>query len=313
MPDAASGWQVTVRPRARLPFFIFPFFIFHFHLSAIRLLAIDIDGTLLDRAGNVPPENRRAIAAALDRGVEVALVTGRGFTFARPVAEQLDLPVVLVASNGAVVRSLDGTTILRRLMPLAVARDVLAQTAGYRAEVAVVFDRPGAAQLVSGGLDWSHPARAGYYGRYGALISEVLPLEDCLLEDPIEVMFTGGIARMRDLVRLLENGPDATRYAVSFVEYAWRDFVLVDVLGAGVTKGTTLAEWARAMGLSRTAIMAVGDNHNDREMLEFAGTGVVMGNSVPELLDGQFAVTGTNDEAGLAQAIDRFVLDGRRD
>jgi hydroxymethylpyrimidine pyrophosphatase-like HAD family hydrolase len=87
----------------------------------------------------------------------------------------------------------------------------------------------------------------------------------------------------------------------------------VDVLGAGVTKGTTLAEWARAMGLSRTAIMAVGDNHNDREMLEFAGTGVVMANSVPELLDGQFAVTGTNDEAGLAQAIDRFVLDDRRD
>lgn len=282
------------------------------HLSAIRLLAIDIDGTLLDRRGNVPPENRRAIAGALDRGVQVALVTGRGFTFALPVAEQLDLPVVLVASNGAVVRRLDGTTILRRLMPLAVARQVLAQTAGHRAEAAVVFDRPGAGQLVSGGLDWSHPSRAGYYGRYGALISEVLPLEDCLLEDPIEVMFTGGIARMRDLVRLLESGPDTARYAVSFVEYAWRDFVLVDVLGAGVTKGTTLAEWARAMGLPRTAIMAVGDNHNDREMLEFAGTGVVMANSVPELLDGQFAVTGTNEEAGLAQAIDRFVLDDRR-
>ena len=100
-------------------------------------------------------------------------------------------------------------------------------------------------------------------------------------------------------------------YAVSFVEYVWRDFVLVDVLGAGVTKGTTLAEWARAMGFPRTAIMAVGDNHNDREMLEFAGVGVAMGNSVAELLDGAFHVTGTNDEAGLAQAIDRFVLAGR--
>ena len=66
------------------------------------------------------------------------------------------------------------------------------------------------------------------------------------------------------------------------------------------------------MDLPRTAIMAVGDNHNDREMLEFAGTGVVMANIVPELLDGQFAVTGTNDEAGLAQAIDRFVLGDRR-
>ena len=62
---------------------------------SIRLIAIDIDGTLLDGSGNIPAENRRAIAAALDRGIEVALVTGRGFTFARPIAERLDLPVVL--------------------------------------------------------------------------------------------------------------------------------------------------------------------------------------------------------------------------
>jgi hydroxymethylpyrimidine pyrophosphatase-like HAD family hydrolase len=274
----------------------------------IRLIAIDIDGTLLDRSGNIPHENRRAIAAALDRGIEVALVTGRGFTFAQPVAERLDLPVVLVASNGAVVRRLDGTTLLRRLMPRDVARDVLAATAGYRGEAAVVFDRPAAGQLVSGGLDWTHPARAGYYGRYRALISETVPLEDCLLEDPIEVMFTGGVARMRELIAHLAASRGADRYAVSFVEYPWRDFVLIDVLGAGVTKGSTLAAWARALGLTREGVMAVGDNYNDREMLEYAGTGVAMGNSVPELLTGAFHVTGTSDEAGLAQAIDSFAL-----
>jgi Cof subfamily protein (haloacid dehalogenase superfamily) len=278
-------------------------------VSAIRLIAIDIDGTLLDRTGNIPAENRRAIAAALDRGIEVALVTGRGFTFARPVAERLGLPVVLVASNGAIVRRQDGTTVLRRLMPLAVAREVLAETAGYRAEAAVVFDRPAAGQLVSGGLDWTHPSRAGYYGKYGALISETLPLEECLIEDPVEVMFNGGVDRMRELIARLEAAPAASRYAVSFVEYTWRDFTLVDVLGAGVTKGTTLAEWARSLGFTREAVMAVGDNYNDREMLAYAGIGVAMGNSVAELLHGAFHVTGTNDEAGLAQAIERFALE----
>jgi hydroxymethylpyrimidine pyrophosphatase-like HAD family hydrolase len=282
-------------------------------VTAIRLIAIDIDGTLLDSTGNIPVENRRAIASALDRGIEVALVTGRGFTFAQPVARLLGLPVVLVASNGAIVRRLDGTTVLSRLMRQDVARDVLAHTVGYRSEAAVVFDRPAAGQLVSGGLDWTHPSRAGYYGRYGALISEMVPLEDCLLEDPVEVMFTGGVVRMRELVARLETAPGAHRYAVSFVEYAWRDFVLVDVLGEGVTKGTTLAEWARTLGLGREAVMAVGDNYNDREMLEFAGTGVAMGNSVAELLDGPFHVTASNDEAGLAQAIHRFVLGASRD
>jgi hydroxymethylpyrimidine pyrophosphatase-like HAD family hydrolase len=265
-------------------------------VPSIRLIAIDIDGTLLDRAGSIPDENRQAIAAALDRGIEVALVTGRGFTF------------VLVASNGAIVRRLDGTTVLRRLMPRDVAHQVLADTVGYRGEAAVVFDRASTGQLVSGGLDWTHPSRAGYYGRYGALISETVPLETCLVEDPIEVMFTGGVTRMRTLIAQLEAAPGAQRYAISFVEYGWRDFILVDVLGAGVTKGSTLAEWVQELGLTRDAVMAVGDNYNDREMLAFAGTGVAMGNGVPELLDGTFHVTASNDEAGLAQAIERFAL-----
>jgi hydroxymethylpyrimidine pyrophosphatase-like HAD family hydrolase len=277
-------------------------------VPSIRLIAIDIDGTLLDRAGNIPDENRHAIAAALDRGIEVALVTGRGFTFAYPIAERLGLPVVLVASNGAIVRRLDGTTVLRRLMPRDVAHQVLAETVAYRGEAAVVFDRAFTGQLVSGGLDWTHPSRAGYYGRYGALISETVPLETCLVEDPIEVMFTGGVTRMRTLIAQLEAAPGAHRYAISFVEYGWRDFILVDVLGAGVTKGTTLAEWVQELGLTRDAVMAVGDNYNDREMLAFAGTGVAMGNGVPELLDGTFHVTASNDEAGLAQAIERFAL-----
>jgi hydroxymethylpyrimidine pyrophosphatase-like HAD family hydrolase len=277
-------------------------------VTSIRLIAIDIDGTLLDHTGRIPDENRRAVAEALDRGIEVALVTGRGFTFAKPVAERLGLPVVIVASNGAIVRRLDGTTVSRRLMPKDVAREVLEETAPFRAEAAVVFDRPAAGQLVSGGLDWTHPSRAGYYGRYGALISETVPLEDCLGEDPIEVMFTGGVPRMRELISRLEAAPRAGRYAVSFVEYSWRDFILVDVLAAGVTKGTTLAGWAHGLGLTRESVMAVGDNYNDREMLEFAGTGVAMGNSVPDLLGGAFHITGTNDEAGLAQAIDRHAL-----
>jgi hydroxymethylpyrimidine pyrophosphatase-like HAD family hydrolase len=121
-------------------------------------------------------------------------------------------------------------------------------------------------------------------------------------------MFTGGVTRMRDLIARLEAAPRADRYAVSFVEYGWRDFILVDVLAAGVTKGTTLAAWARALGLTSESVMAVGDNYNDREMLAFAGTGVAMGNSVAELLEGAFHITGTNDEAGLAQAIDRYAL-----
>ena len=159
----------------------------------IRLLALDIDGTLLDSQGRIPEDNRRAIAAALDRGIEVALVTGRAFHFARPVAERLGLPVLFISSNGAIVKRADGTSLLRRLLPADVARQVLAATAEHRGDVAVIFDRAHDRQVVAGGMDWQHPSRVGYWSRNTAIISEVIPLEDCLDEDPIQVMFNGPV------------------------------------------------------------------------------------------------------------------------
>ena len=94
---------------------------------------------------------------------------------------------------------------------------------------------------------------------------------------------------------------------VTLTEYPKRDFSLVDVCRTGTTKGTGLAALAGHFGVEQAEVMAVGDNHNDRDMLEWAGTGVVMGNAEPALKIPGFHLTGTNDEAGLAQAIDLFI------
>jgi Cof subfamily protein (haloacid dehalogenase superfamily) len=274
----------------------------------IRLLALDIDGTLLDSQGRIPDENRQAIAAALDRGIEVALVTGRAFHFALPVAERLGLPVLFISSNGAIVKRVDGTPLMRRLMPASCAREILAATIDYRADAAVIFDRQSERQVVAGGMDWQHPSRVGYWARNTSIISEVVPLEDCLDEDPIQVMFNGGVARMRPLVRMLRQGRAGGRYEVTVTEYEARDFTLVDVLAPGVSKGTALAAWCTERGYTPAEVLAAGDNYNDREMLEFAGVPVVMRNAVPELLAAGFHVTGSNDEGGLAAAIEHFAL-----
>ena len=275
-------------------------------MPAVRILAIDIDGTLLDSHGKLPPENREAIRRVLGAGVHVALVTGRAFHFAKPVADLLDLPVHLIVSNGALVKRLDGTTLLRRLMPVDIARSVLASTMAWRMDAALVFDRTGR-HVVAGGMDWQHPQRAGYWKRNQAVIDEVYPLEDCLTEDPIQVMFNGTVERMRALASHLESAAGSSGYHYTLTEYEARDFTMVDVLAAGVTKGTTLTAWARERGYGREAIMAVGDNYNDREMLEAAGTPVVMANAVPSLLAAGHYVTDSNDHGGLAKAIDRFI------
>jgi 5-amino-6-(5-phospho-D-ribitylamino)uracil phosphatase len=274
----------------------------------VRLIAIDIDGTLLDSEGEIPPDNRVAIAAALARGIDVALVTGRAFHFARPIAARLGLPVLFMVSNGAVIKNMDGERLAARLMPAPVARRLLERTRDYRSDAAVIFDRAAEGQVVAGGMDWQHPSRVGYWARNMEIIGEVVPLEECLVEDPIQVMFNGGVARMRALAAELGGHGNGHEYSLTITEYVERDFTLLDLLAAGVSKGTTVAMWASGRGYSRDDVMAIGDNYNDTEMLAYAGVPVVMGNAVPELLAAGYPVTATNDEAGLARAIERYAL-----
>ena len=279
---------------------------------SIRLLAIDIDGTLLDSRGRLPDLHRDALADVVSRGVEVALVTGRSFHFTRPIAELLPIPLTLIVNNGAVVKDQSGVTALRHLLPRDAARLILAETRAYEDSVAIVFDRQDERQIVFDRMDWSHPQRRGYYEKNRAFIaSTASPLVDALTEDPIQVMFNGGVGPMRSLVSALRGLAGADQFCVAITEYETRDFALVDVNGAACSKGTTLARWAAARGISRDQIMVVGDNLNDVEMLDFAGVAVVMGNAADGLKSRGYRLTGSNDEAGLASAISAYVSNGQ--
>jgi Cof subfamily protein (haloacid dehalogenase superfamily) len=274
----------------------------------IRVLAVDIDGTLLDSRGQVPEAHRAALAEAAAGGISVALVTGRSFHFARPVADALDLPLTLIVNNGAVVKDPGGLTIMRRLLSRATALDVLERTRAYEDSVAVVFDRHDERQIVFERMDWTHPHRRGYFERNRAFIAPAASLTEAITEDPVQVMFNGGVASMRALAAELRGLPMAERFAIGLTEYQARDFSLLDVNSAGCSKGTTLAQWVRQSGVDQREVMAVGDNLNDLDMLEFAGTAVVMGNAVDALKQPAFHVTGTNDAGGLAEAINRWAL-----
>jgi hypothetical protein len=273
---------------------------------AIRLIGIDIDGTLLDSRGQMPPENRDAIHEAVSAGVHVALVTGRSYPFARPVAEPLPAGITLIVSNGAIERGMDGATLARRLLDRDVARAVLVGTRPFRDAAALIFDRDADRQVIFETMDWEQPNRKGYWSRNQSLIDRCVPLELALTEDPIQVMFNGGVLQMRSLAEALDQ--DAREYAVSLTEYEHRDFSLIDVTSPAATKGRALAWRVGQMRITPEEVMAIGDNFNDLEMLEYAGTAVVMGNAVGPLRARGWHLTGGQDEAGLAQAIRRFAL-----
>ncbi|MGE0446267.1 MAG: HAD-IIB family hydrolase, partial [Vicinamibacterales bacterium] len=247
----------------------------------IRLIGIDIDGTLLDSRGELPLENTAAIHEAVAAGIHVALVTGRSYPFARPIADPLPASLSLIVSNGAVERGMDGSTLARRLLDRDVARGVLDATRPFRHAAALIFDRDADRQVMFETMDWDHPGRKGYWARNRSLIAQAVPLEEALTEDPIQVMFNGGVESMRALAETLRGRTG--RFAVSLTEYEARDFSLIDITSPLATKGRALAWRAAQLGVSSDQVMAVGDNYNDLEMLEFAGLPVVMENAVDGL------------------------------
>jgi Cof subfamily protein (haloacid dehalogenase superfamily) len=275
---------------------------------AVRLIALDIDGTLLDSRWQLPEANRAAIAEAARRGIEVALVTGRRYDFAMPVARQIDSRLTMIVNNGALIRSKEGQTHLRHLLPKQTAAEVLHLTREWREGAAVIFDRQRENQLMLEVLDVNDAMRYAYYSRNREFIGLANPLESCLTEDPIQVMLSGKVEPMRQAEAALRGAPLAHEFALAATCYESKDFAMIDVIHPVCSKGSSLAEWAALRGFAREEVMAIGDNHNDLEMLSFAGIPVVMGNSVPALKTYGWHETGTNDENGVALAIEHFAL-----
>jgi Cof subfamily protein (haloacid dehalogenase superfamily) len=275
---------------------------------AVRLIALDIDGTLLDSRWRVSDANREAIQKATRCGIEVALVTGRRYDFALPVAQDLGCPITMIVNNGGLIRSNDGRTRLKRLLSVNTARAVLDLGRPWRAGAAVIFDRPKKNQLILAQLDRDDSIRYAYYSRNLDFIGVVSPIEECLTEMPLQVMFSGTVAEMDALEQLLLGSEVAAEIKLACTKYPSKDFAMLDVLPPGCTKGAALADWANSQGLQRDEILAIGDNHNDFEMLEFAGIAVVMQNSVPELKTYGWHETHSNDESGVAAAIEKFAL-----
>ncbi len=275
---------------------------------SIKLIALDIDGTLLNSRWEVSAANRAAIAEATRRGIEVALVTGRRYDFALLVIQQIESPLTMIVNNGAMVRSKEGSTLLRHLLPKETALGVIRATSSWRECTSVVFDRQKVNQVMVEKINLEDGIRGMYYRRNREFLGEAVPLESCLTEDPIQVMLAGPVTPMREAENTLRSAPFSKEYTLAVTLYEDKDFSMIDVIHPGITKGSTLSEWAGFRGIAGGNILAIGDNHNDLEMLSLAGIPVVMGNGVPELKARGWHVTQSNDEDGVAAAIWQFAL-----
>jgi Cof subfamily protein (haloacid dehalogenase superfamily) len=271
--------------------------------DSIRLIASDIDGTLLNPQFAISEQDLAALRHAHAAGIEIVLVTGRRHAFALPIAQQLGFDLWLISSNGAVTRSLVGETFHRDLMPRALCRELCGTMQDFRGNTVLTFDQESKGAIVLEHLDELNASIRRWLEKNMAYIDFVVPLEKALVKDPVQAMFCGSMARMGEALRTLESNGMEGRITVLRTEYPERDLSMIDVLNAGCSKGHALRRWAAHRGYRREEVMAIGDNHNDVEMLEFAGHPVIMGNACEELRGRGWSVTLGNDRCGVAAAV----------
>jgi Cof subfamily protein (haloacid dehalogenase superfamily) len=278
--------------------------------AGYRLLALDIDGTLLRTDKSLSPRTRAAVDAARARGVHLVLVTGRRYPSARRVAEELGGDVPLVLHNGALIVEVDGgdVSVLRcRPLPRALALEAVAIGRRRGADPVLHCGQRGEGRLLVNEGPRSSTLLAYYLDRSHPDVVACAAFEEALSEDPLQVMFGG---RMEEMAALLPELREALgeRVKIERTVYPAQGVGLLDVLERTVGKAEALAFLQARWEVAAAETLAIGDNWNDREMLERAGLGLVMGNACAEMRALGLPVLPTTDDDGVAIAIEEYVL-----
>lgn len=301
----------------------------------IRMIAVDMDGTLLGPDGHVSPQNLKAVLEAEKAGIEVVVATGRRHCYAMRQLRGLGLREenAVISSNGTVTRTIGAKLLERNLMQPRTARWLCGHIDEFRNALVITFDMVGAdgedarGALVVEHLDELHGSIGKWMAANEPYIEHVVPIEKALeAEAPIQMMLCGTIERMRRAESHLLEHPGVSADGVNpqehtdaeitlhRTEYPERNLSIVDILPAGCSKGSALLRLAASRGLKAEEILAIGDNWNDVSMLEVAGQKVLMGNAPEDLkqtaLERGWPVGRRHDEDGVAHAIEAVLARG---
>jgi hypothetical protein len=265
------------------------------------LLAVDLDGTLLNSRKEISEPDRAALARAERAGVALAVISGRRYAELEGLTERLSAAAFRVGHGGALIRRFDRTI---AEFPLPKAAAEAAVRTALRLEIpALISERDGRVRITA------HAPTTPRVTRYLRTVRPTPRFDPAptFADDPLHLVIAGTPASCREAEReLMESLGDAV--SLERTEYAATRLGLLDVLAGSAHKGAALARIAREAGLPLSATMAIGDNWNDLQMLETAGVGVLMANAEPGLKDRGFELTASNDANGVAAAVDRLLL-----
>jgi len=271
----------------------------------IKLLVIDIDGTLLNPQRHITPRTRTAIQAAQAADVIVTLATGRGYSNSFQIANELGLAIPVITYDGALILHHPDRTIIHTHT---LAADIAQQAAEILVEhrIQPIIHRMNGAgeEIWTGHAEFDNPELAGYF----AIFPHAQRMDHATLcinqPDPLRVV---GFASQEALSRLATS-MDVLDCAWHTIERGNYDCSEIAIMDKACSKASSVATLAQHLNIPLSEVMAIGDNINDLEMLQEVGWGVAMGQASDLIKEAAHAVTASNAEDGVAQAIERYIL-----
>jgi Cof subfamily protein (haloacid dehalogenase superfamily) len=269
-----------------------------------RLLALDIDGTLLDPAGELSGRAREAVARALRAGLRVVLCTGRRFRSTRPIAQELGLEGPVVVHNGALVKNLaGGHTLVASYLAAELQPEILAALRPHGPPLLYVDGWP-EEDILTEPRGPIHPHQVEYLEEHAehcrfvaSLAAE--PREDVLMMSWMVDRPTLGALEAR--VREALGGRVRTH---RLGNHGFSGSHILEVLALGTGKWPALRRVAEAEGIGAHEIAAVGDDRNDLDLISGAALGIAMGNARDDVRAAADRVVAANDRDGVVEAIE---------
>ena len=266
----------------------------------IGLLCIDIDGTLLDSRKELPPENVKAVHYALEKGVIVAIASGRSVEGIEPFFSQLGIRRNGVCLNGGLILS-EGI-VQKTIMEEELVMKIISQAERFDSQIF----------LSTAELNLTNREMSGTVKKLvekGSLRSNYLYCHD------FDELRTQAHLYGNEVIKAAIKEIDEANYGLlkqslidmDLFHVAKSDTFFVDISPKGEHKGNGVAALARHLSVPMENVMCIGDNENDLEMRQLAGVGVAMGNAVEQVKNAAVYVTGDHDHAGVAEAIYRFI------
>ncbi len=276
-----------------------------------RMLALDLDGTLFDSTGRVPPAHLQAVQRAKDAGMLVVLCTGRGLNESRGALEQLDHQGPIVLANGAIISDpTTGRTLHRMVLEPHLALDIVHLLDDGPDAVLVLLDPEPtgldylvtSAHQMTGNTLW-------WFDQIEARLKHVDQVTEDDLHHALRVGIVGPTHRMPQVASKVVERFGSRVFVQHFtaVKQADEDVNVLEVFVQGVNKWAGLSWLAEAHDIAAEQVAAIGDQVNDIQMIESAGCGIAMANAIDQVRRLARHTTASNDEQGVAVAIDRLL------